>query len=119
MVHHHEQPMDPAVRRHRGMFAVLRIAEVSFAVLGLLTSLLVFTAPSSPGSTTRALYFIAWSTPRIFVATAAAMFAVADLLDSSGSACGTCIVLCSVVSAPYRVVGDPSAALRRLQDDKN
>jgi hypothetical protein len=63
------------------MFAVLRIVEVSLAVLGLLTSLLVFTAPSSPGSTTRALYFIAWSTPGVFVSTAAALFAVAGLLE--------------------------------------
>lgn len=63
------------------MFAVLRIAEVSFAVLGLLTFFIVFTAPSSPGSTERALYFMAWSTPRTFVVTGAAMFAVAGLLE--------------------------------------
>jgi hypothetical protein len=64
------------------MFAVLRIAEVSFAVLGLLTLLLVLTAPSSPGSTTRELYFIGWSTPRLFVAAGAALAAVAGFFEA-------------------------------------
>lgn len=63
------------------MFAVLRIAEVSFAVLGLLTSFIVFATPSSPGSTTRALYFMAWSAPRTFLATSAVMFAAAGFLE--------------------------------------
>jgi hypothetical protein len=78
----HHQHIDPVVRRHRRLFAVLRIAEVSLGVLGMMTFLLVLTAPSSPGSTTRELYFIAWSTPRLFAAASAVLVAAAGFFEA-------------------------------------
>jgi thiosulfate reductase cytochrome b subunit len=62
------------------VFAALRIAEVSLAVLGGLALLLALTPSATPGSTTRALHFIAWSTPLLFIVTAALLLAVAGVL---------------------------------------
>lgn len=76
----HTEHIDAATKRHRRTFAVLRIAEVTFGVLGGLTALLVFTAPASPGNTTRELHFIAWSTPRIFLATTGVLLGAAAVL---------------------------------------
>jgi hypothetical protein len=78
---HHHEPIDPATTRHRRLFAALRIAEVSLGVLGAMTFVLVLTRPVSPGHTNLALYFMAWSTPRIFVATGAILLAAAGLLQ--------------------------------------
>lgn len=47
-----------------------------------MTFLLVLTAPSSPGSTTRELYFIAWSTPRLFAAAGAMLVAAAGFFEA-------------------------------------
>jgi hypothetical protein len=78
---HHEKPIDPATRWHRRLFAALRIAEVSLAFLGATTALFALTAPASPGHTTRELYFIAWSTPRLFVGAGGVLLAAAALLQ--------------------------------------
>jgi hypothetical protein len=79
MIHH--EHIDPVTQRHRRWFAALRICEVSLAVLGVSAAMLALSAPASPGQTTRELYFIAWSTPRVFVAAGAALIAVAALLQ--------------------------------------
>ncbi len=63
------------------MFAALRIAEVSLAVLGFMLLLLAFDLPSSAGHTTRELYFVAWSTPRLFAAVAGALLLAAGALQ--------------------------------------
>jgi hypothetical protein len=77
----HENRVDLATRRRRRTFAILRIAEVSLAVLGGILALLALTPPSSPGHTPRELYFLAWSTPRVFMAAAGALLAAAVLLQ--------------------------------------
>jgi hypothetical protein len=71
-----------AVRRK--LFALLRVAQISCAVLATLSLLLPLTAPSSPGHTARGLYFIAWSTPTLFVATATVLACIAIVLTGIG-----------------------------------
>jgi hypothetical protein len=46
-----------------------------------MTFLLVFTAPASPGHTTRELHFMAWSTPRLFAGAGAVLLTVAGFLQ--------------------------------------
>jgi hypothetical protein len=53
---------------------------VSLAVLGFITLLLTFTLPASPGHTNREMYFVAWSTPRIFAIVAAGFIGAAIML---------------------------------------
>jgi hypothetical protein len=77
----HQEFVQPATKRHRVLFAVIRIAEVSLAVLGLILIDLALSRPSSPGSTTRELYWIGWSTPRLFVAIGGALLVVAALVQ--------------------------------------
>jgi hypothetical protein len=45
-----------------------------------MTLLLTFTLPASPGHTNRETYFVAWSTPRIFVIVAAGFIGAAIML---------------------------------------
>jgi hypothetical protein len=80
-VTHRAAPVDADTQRHRRIFATLRIIEVTLCVLGLSTAMLALSAPPSPGHTTRELYFIAWSTPRLFVATGGILIAAAGLLQ--------------------------------------
>jgi len=77
----HEKQVDQATTWHRRMFAIIRIAEVSLAVLGCMTALLALTPPPSPGHTTRELYLIVWSTPRVFMAAAGVLLATAAILQ--------------------------------------
>ena len=76
----YSEHIDPRRRSRRRAFAVLRILEVSLAVLGFLTLLLTFTAPASPGHTNRGMYLVAWSTPRIFAIVAAGFIGAAFML---------------------------------------
>jgi len=49
----HEDFVEPRTRRHRVLFAVIRIVEVSLAVLGFILLELPLSRPASPGSTLR------------------------------------------------------------------
>ena len=74
------EQVDPRRRSRRRAFAALRILEVSLAVLGFMTFLLTFTLPASPGQTNGEMYFVAWSTPRIFAIIAAGFIGAAIML---------------------------------------
>ena len=76
----HEDFVEPRTRRHRVLFAVIRIVEVSLAVLGFILLELALSRPASPGSTLRELYWIGWSTPRLFVAFGGALLVLAALV---------------------------------------
>jgi hypothetical protein len=72
---------DPLTKRHRRMFAVVRVTQISLAVVGGTTALLALTPPPSPGHLTREMHFVAWSTPGVFIAAAGVCVAAAVLLQ--------------------------------------
>jgi hypothetical protein len=72
---------DPLTRRRRRLFALLRVTQVSLAVVGGTTALLALTPPPSPGHLTREMHGIAWSTPWVFIAAGAVCIATAVLLQ--------------------------------------
>jgi hypothetical protein len=77
----HHEAVDPITRRRRRGFAALRVVEISLVVIGGATIGMAITAPASPGTPHRELYFMAWSTPRLFVGAGGLLLAIAGLLQ--------------------------------------